>query len=167
MSLYIYSEQPVNINPKLKLNAAINKIMLTSIILTIGISLVTITFVISVFATSTFTNTSAILDNKSNGRAITTTTNMTFLGNMMPRKNMTMPGGNITFGASLQNAKMHLTEAIIDLKTGNTKEAAMELNLTAQNIRMHDQELKIMMMQVKNMMTNMKIGPHNTTNSSA
>lgn len=94
-------------------------------------------------------------------------TNMTFLGNMMPRKNMTMPGGNITFGASLQNAKMHLTEAIIDLKTGNTKEAAMELNLTAQNIRMHDQELKIMMMQVKNMMTNMKIGPHNTTNSSA
>lgn len=141
--------------------------MLTSIILTIGISLVTITFVISVFATSTSTNTSAILDNKSNGRAITTTTNMTFLGNMMPRKNMTMPGSNITFGASLQNAKMHLTEAIIDLKTGNTKEAAMELNLTAQNIRMHDQELKIMMMQVKNMMTNMKIGPHNTTNSSA
>jgi hypothetical protein len=135
-------------NPKLKRNAAINKIML------------------SVFATSTFTNTSAILDNKSNGRAITTTTNMTFPGNMMPRKNMTMPGG-MTFGASLQNAKMHLTEAIIDLKTGNTKEAAMELNLTAQNIKIHDQELKIMMMQVKNMMTNMKIGPHNTTNSSA
>jgi len=34
---------------------------------------------------------------------------------MMPRKNMTMPGGNMTFGASLQNAKMHLKEAIMDL----------------------------------------------------
>ena len=136
--------------------------MLTLIILTIGISLVTITFVTSVFAT-----TSAILDNKSNGRAITTTTNMTFMGNMMPRKNMTMPGGNMTFGSSLQNAKMHLTEAIMDLKTGDTKEAAMELNLTAQNIKMHEQELKIMMMQVKNMTANLKVGPHNATNSSA
>jgi hypothetical protein len=86
---------------------------------------------------------------------------------MMPRKNMTMPGGNLTFGASLQNAKMYLTEAIVDLKIGNIKGAAMELNLTAQNIKMHEQELKIMIMQVKNMMTNMKIGSHNTTNSSA
>ena len=162
MCLYLSSEQPVNIYPKLKLNAAINKIMLTLIILTIGISLVTTTFVTSAFAIS-----SVILDNKSNGHAITATTNMTFLGNMMPRKNMTMPGGNMTFGASLQNAKMHLTEAIIDLKTGNTKGAAMELNLTAQNIKMHEQELKIMMMQVKNMMANKKISPHNTTNSSA
>ena len=167
MCLYLFSEQPVNINPKLKLDAAINKIMLTLIILTIGISLVTITFVTSVFAISTFTTTSAILDNKSNGRAITTTTNMTFLGNMMPKKNMTMPGGNMTFGSSLQNAKMHLTEATMDLKIGDTKGAAMELNLTAQDIKMHEQELKIMIMQVKNMMTNMKIGSHNTTNSSA
>ncbi len=58
----------------------------------------------------------------------------------------------MTFGASLQNAKMHLTEAIMDLKSGNTKGAAMEMNLTAQNIKMHEQELKVMMMQVKNMM---------------
>ncbi len=56
--------------------------------------------------------------------------NMTFVGNMMPRKNMTMPGGNMTFGTSLQNAKMHLMEAIMDLKTGNTKRTMMELNLT-------------------------------------
>ena len=69
--------------------------------------------------------------------------NMTFVGNMMPRNNMTMPGGNMTFGSSLQNAKMHLTEAIMDLKSG----AAMELNQTAQSIRSHEQELKIMMMQ--------------------
>jgi hypothetical protein len=78
--------------------------------------------------------------------------NMTFVGNMMPRKNMTMPGGNMTFGASLQNAKMHLTEAIMDLKTGNTKGAMMELNLTAQGIKMHEQEIKSMMMEVKSML---------------
>jgi hypothetical protein len=78
--------------------------------------------------------------------------NMTFLGNMMPRNNMTMPGGNMTFGASLQNAKMHLMEAIMDLKTGNTKGAMMEMNLTAQGIKMHEQEIKSMMMEVKSMM---------------
>ncbi|MDP9289789.1 MAG: hypothetical protein M3P08_16550 [Thermoproteota archaeon] len=82
--------------------------------------------------------------------------NMTFVGNMMPRKNMTMPGGNMTFGTSLQNAKMHLMEAIMDLKTGNTKATMMELNLTAQGIKMHEQEIKSMMMGVKSMMMGMK-----------
>jgi len=82
--------------------------------------------------------------------------NMTFVGNMMPRKNMTMPGGNMTFGTSLQNAKMHLMEAIMDLKTGNTKGTMMELNLTAQGIKMHEQEIKSMMMGVKSMMMGMK-----------
>jgi hypothetical protein len=67
-------------------------------------------------------------------------------------KNMTMPGGNMTFGTSLQNAKMHLMEAIMDLKTGNTKGTMMELNLTAQGIKMHEQEIKSMMMGVKSMM---------------
>ena len=64
-------------------------------------------------------------------------------------KNMTMPGGNMTFGTSLQNAKMHLMEAIMDLKTGNTKATMMELNLTAQGIKMHEQEIKSMMMGMK------------------
>ena len=82
--------------------------------------------------------------------------NMTFVGNMMPRKNMTMPGGNMTFGASLQAAKMHLTEAIMDLKSGSTKGAAIEINQTTHSIKLHEQELKVMMMQVKNMMTNTK-----------
>jgi hypothetical protein len=82
--------------------------------------------------------------------------NMTFVGNMMPRKNMTMPGGNMTFGISLQNAKMHLTEAIMDLKAGNTKGTMMELNLTAQGIKMHEQEIKSMMMGVKSMVMGMK-----------
>jgi hypothetical protein len=75
--------------------------------------------------------------------------NMTFLGNMMPRNNM-------TFGASLQNARMHLMEAIMDLKTGNTKGTMMELNLTAQGIKMHEREIKSMMMEVKGMMMVMK-----------
>ena len=82
--------------------------------------------------------------------------NMTFVGNMMPRNSMTMPGGNMTFGASLQNAKMHLMEAIMDLKIGDTKGATMELNLTSQDIKVHEQELKTMMMEVKSMVMKMK-----------
>ena len=52
------------------------------------------------------------------------------LGNMAGGKSMMMPGGNVTFGASLQNAKMHLLEAMMDIKIGNTKGAMAELNLT-------------------------------------
>jgi hypothetical protein len=89
--------------------------------------------------------------------------NMTFVGNMTGGRSMMMPGGNMTFGASLQNAKMHLTEAIMDLKSGNTKGAMMELNLTDQGIKMHEQEIKSMMMEVKGMMAHMK---GNTTSSS-
>jgi thiol-disulfide isomerase/thioredoxin len=54
-----------------------------------------------------------------------------------------------TFGSSLQNAKMHLTEAIMDLKSSNTKGAAMEKNQTAQSIKLHEQELKLMMIKSK------------------
>ena len=74
---------------------------------------------------------------------------MTFVGNMTGGKSMTMPGGNMTFGASLQNAKMHLIEAIMDLRTGNIKGAMIEMNLTDQGIKMHKQEIKSMMMEVK------------------
>ena len=124
--------------------------LITLLIFGIVISVATIVAVQSTFAT-------AMGGNKTNGG---TFANMTFLGNMMPRKNMTMPGGNMTFGASLQNAKMHVTEAIMDLNSGNTKGAAMEMNLTAQSIRLHEQELKVMMMEIKNMMTAMKAGSH-------
>ena len=82
--------------------------------------------------------------------------NMTFVGNMMSGKNMTMPGGNMTFGASLQNAKMHLMEAMMDLKGGDAKAAMMELNLADQGIKMHEEEIKNMMMEVKSIMTKMK-----------
>ena len=93
--------------------------------------------------------------------------NMTFVGNMMPGRNMTMPGGNMTFGASLQAAKMHLMEAMIDLKAGNTKGAMMELNLTDQGIKMHELEIKNMMMEVKSMMTSKMKEANNTTSASS
>ena len=159
------SLEAMQIHPKLQL---IHESMLTLSLLIMGISVATILVAQSVFAISSSESTSAftILGYKDNGSAITTT-NMTFLGNMMPRKGMTMPGGNMTFGASLQNANMHLTEAIMDLKSGNTRGAAMELNLTAQDIRMHEKELKIMMMQVKNMMTNMKESNNTTTSKNS
>ena len=51
---------------------------------------------------------------------------------------------------------LRLTEAIMDLKSGNTKGAMMELNLTDQAIKMHEQEIKSMMMEVKDMMAHMK-----------
>ena len=89
--------------------------------------------------------------------------NMTFVGNMMPRNNMTMPGGNMTFGASLQNAKMHLMEAIMDLKIGNTKGATMELNLTSQDIKAHEKELNTMMMGIKDMVMKMKVNMTSST----
>lgn len=89
--------------------------------------------------------------------------NMTFVGNMTGGKSMLMPGGNMTFGASLQNAKMHLMEAIMALKTGNTKGALTEMNLTAHDIKMHEQEINGMMVDVKSMMEHMK---ENMTSSS-
>jgi hypothetical protein len=130
----------------------------TSLIFIILISVVTFAIAVqSAFAITTTTG-----DNKTSRG---TFANMTFLGNMMPRKNMTMPGGNMTFGSSLQNAKMHLTEAIMDLKGGNTKSAAMEMNQTTQSLRLHEQELKVMMMQVKNMMTNMTVAGSGNSNN--
>jgi cob(I)alamin adenosyltransferase len=75
---------------------------------------------------------------------------------MTGKTRMMMNGGNMTFGASLQNAKMHLMEAIMDLKIGNTKGAMTEMNLTAQSIKMHEQEIKSMMLEVKSMMGQMK-----------
>ena len=96
------------------------------------------------------------LRNQTGIRASAEAGNMTFVGNMTGGKSMMMPGGNMTFGASLQNAKMHLIEAIMDLKIGNTKGAMTEMNLTAQCIKMHEQEIKSMMMEVKSMMGQMK-----------
>jgi len=68
-------------------------------------------------------------------------------GNMSAVNNQTMmmPGGNMTFGSSLDNAKMHLMEAIMDLNEGDIKGAIMQLNMTDQGIKMHEKDMMDMM----------------------
>jgi hypothetical protein len=60
-------------------------------------------------------------------------------------KTMMMPGRSMTFGASLDNARMHLMEAIMDLNEGDIKGAIMQLNMTDQGIKMHEKEMMDMM----------------------
>lgn len=68
---------------------------------------------------------------------------------------MMMPGGNMSFGSSLDNARMHLMEAIMDLNEGNIKGAIMQLNMTDQGIKMHEKEMMDMMKIMKpNMSSN-------------
>ena len=62
---------------------------------------------------------------------------------------MMMPGGSMTFGSSLDNARMHLMEAIMDLNEGNMKGAIMHLNMTDQGIKMHEKEMMDMMKVMK------------------
>ena len=62
---------------------------------------------------------------------------------------MMMPGGNMTFGSSLDNARMHLMEAIMDLNEGNVNGAIMQLNMTDQGIKMHEKEMMDMMKSMK------------------
>jgi len=62
---------------------------------------------------------------------------------------MMIPGGTMTFGSSLDNAKMHLMEAIMDLNEGNIKGAIMQLNMTDQGIKMHEKEMMDMMKSMK------------------
>ena len=69
--------------------------------------------------------------------------------NVVEVKSMMIPGGNMTFGSSLENAKMHLMEALMDLKDGDTKGAMMQLNMTDQAIKLHERELEGMMLTMK------------------
>lgn len=62
---------------------------------------------------------------------------------------MMIPGGTMSFGSSLDNAKMHLMEAIMDLNEGNIKGAIMQLNMTDQGIKMHEKEMMDMMKSMK------------------
>lgn len=75
-----------------------------------------------------------------------------------------MPGGNMTFGSSLDNARMHLMEAIMDLNEGNIKGAIMQLNMTDQGIKMHEEEMMAMM---KSMKPNMSATISKTQNESS
>ncbi len=69
--------------------------------------------------------------------------------NVVEIKSMMIPGGNMTFGSSLENAKMHLMEALMDLKDGDTKGATMQLNMTDQAIKLHEREFEGMMLTMK------------------
>jgi hypothetical protein len=62
-----------------------------------------------------------------------------------------LPGKNMTFGVSLDNAKMHLMEAIMDLKENNIDGALMQLNITGDNINTHEQEMSDMMKMMDTM----------------
>ena len=65
---------------------------------------------------------------------------------------MMMSGGLMTFGSSLDNARMHLMEAIMDIKEGNIKGAIMQLNMTDQGIKMHEKEMLGMKNSIKSFM---------------
>ena len=64
---------------------------------------------------------------------------------------MMLPGDNMTFVSSLDNAKMHLTEAIMDIKDNDIDGALMQLNLTSNYIKEHEHEMADMMSMVDEM----------------
>ena len=64
---------------------------------------------------------------------------------------MMLPGSNMTFGSSLDNAKMHLMEAIVDIEDNNIDGALMQLNMTGKDIKMHEQEMADMMLMMNKM----------------
>ncbi len=74
---------------------------------------------------------------------------------------MMMPGGNMTFGSSLDNAKMHLMEAIMDLNEGDIKGAIMQLNMTDHGIKMHEKEMLDMMNSMKPNVSTTVLKPQN------
>ena len=65
---------------------------------------------------------------------------------------MMTSGGLMTFGSSLDSARMHLLEAIMDIKQGNIKGAIMQLNMTDQGIKMHEKEMMEMKNSIKSFM---------------
>ena len=64
---------------------------------------------------------------------------------------MMLPGSNMTFGSSLDNAKMHLMEAIVDIEDNNIDGALMQLNMTSKDIKIHEQEMANMMLMMNKM----------------
>src|ERR1044071_805054 len=81
----------------------------------------------------------------SQGLSVNDTQNESAVNN----QSMMMPGGTMTFGSSLDNARMHLMEAIMDLNEGDIKGAIMQLNMTDQGIKIHEKEMMDMMKSIK------------------
>ena len=103
-----------------------NKIIISVVVLAIGI-----TVLIGVTSKVIFSQDLSVSDIQS----VSAVSNQT----------MMMPGGNMTFGSSLDNAKMHLMEAIMDLNEGDVKGAIMQLNMTEKGIKMHEKDMLGMM----------------------
>ena len=68
---------------------------------------------------------------------------------------------NMTFGSALDIAKMHLTEAMMDLEQGNTKGAMMQLKMTQEGIKMHEIEM-MQMLTEKNILNRTSEGKNIT-----
>ena len=64
---------------------------------------------------------------------------------------MMLPGSNMTFVSSLDNAKMHLMDAIIDLENNDIDGALMQLNMTGNDIKIHEREMADMMLMINKM----------------
>jgi len=107
-----------------------NKIIISVVVLAIGI-----TVLIGVTSKVIFSQDLSVSDIQS----VSAVSNQT----------MMMPGGNMTFGSSLDNAKMHLMEAIMDLNEGDVKGAIMQLNMTEKGIKMHEKDMLGMMNSMK------------------
>jgi len=107
-----------------------NKISISVLVLAIGISVL-----LGVTSKVIFSQDLSVKDTQS----VSAVNNQT----------MMMPGGNMTFGSSLDNAKMHLMEAIMDLNEGDIKGAIMQLNMTEQGIKMHEKEMLDIMNSMK------------------
>ena len=108
--------------------------MSTQMTISVLVIAISVTVLLAVTAGAVFSQDLSVNDTQ-NKSAITNQT-------------MMMPGGLMAFGSSLDNARMHLLEAIMDIKEGNIKGAIMQLNMTDQGIKMHEKE----MMDMKNSM---------------
>jgi len=108
--------------------------MSTQMTISVLVITISVTVLLAVTAGAVFSQDLSVNDTQNKSA----TTNQT----------MMMPGGLMTFGSSLDNARMHLLEAIMDIKKGNIKGAIMQLNMTDQGIKMHEKE----MMDMKNSM---------------
>ena len=108
--------------------------MSTQMTISVLVIAISVTVLLAVTAGAVFSQDLSVNDTQNKSA----TTNQT----------MMMPGGLMTFGSSLDNARMHLLEAIMDIKEGNIKGAIMQLNMTDQGIKMHEKE----MMDMKNSM---------------
>jgi hypothetical protein len=85
--------------------------------------------------------------------SVTTTTIPLYDNELINNGNnsMMLPGSNMTFGSSLDNAKMHLMEAIMDIEDNNIDGALMQLNIASNEIKMHEREMADMMLMINKM----------------